>query len=214
MKLEPKQPRGESISWYSRDAGPPNAKEMTFFALLVVKYPPPAVNLADWATRVMRYHPRYISDDLAGLPVDWKPSKQVNVPAIYAPIASAPTPTRPGTRPTWHASPRRCTAGTAMARAKALNLTAQKLHDHNTWQKSEKIKSSKHPARIRWKTLEALFGVAELVQKERRELQRLLDIEEDISSKPSLQETVVMQRAAIDGLQQNSSRRRRRRRRS
>ena len=88
MELKPKEPKGAALHWFDRAPGEPNSTEMLFFGLLVLSTPHER-SLDDWATRVMRYAARYFSEGLTGLPDDWKPSRQVNVPHIYLPLDKA-----------------------------------------------------------------------------------------------------------------------------
>eukprot|EP00966_Prymnesium_polylepis_P146774 3390170-Prymnesium_polylepis.1 len=129
---------------------------MLFFGYLVLVTPTER-NLNDWATRVWRYAPRYFSEGLAGLPDEWKPSKQVNIPDIYQPLAKAYAQSQ------WE-TPMLQRIADAIHQSITddgwkLNLTEQRLRDHYTWQtKDKKVQSSKHPCRIRWKSPEGLIG--------------------------------------------------------
>ena len=161
MELKPKEPRGASISWFKREPGEPNSTEMLFFGLLVLSTPHER-SLDDWATRVMRYAARYFSEGLTGLPDDWKPSRQVNTPDIYEPLAKAYTRTQ------WE-TPVLQRIADAIHQSVTddgfkLNLDPQRLRDHYSWQTKMNASKAKHTCRTRWKCPQALFGVAQLIQ--------------------------------------------------
>eukprot|EP00966_Prymnesium_polylepis_P293154 6771007-Prymnesium_polylepis.1 len=134
----------------------------------------------------MRYAPRYFSDDLAGLPDEWNVTVKVKIPEIYEPIAEAYAET------TWQ-QPMLERIADAISQSVTdagwkLDITAQRLKDHKNWQTNDKnLKNSKHPCRIRWRCLPALFGVAQLIQHKRREMEQLLNME-TVVQKPTHEE--------------------------
>eukprot|EP00966_Prymnesium_polylepis_P324962 7380964-Prymnesium_polylepis.1 len=157
---------------------------MLCWALAVVYTRSSVGELTDWFTNVLRHDAPYISEGEAGLPADWKPSKSVNVPSIYAQLHTASTrmgEAQVGARVAdamqrWDGA--ECVSG----------LTAQSLRDY-----LKRLDGLKKKAPIRWKTAALLFGAARLVKQRRLEMQRLLAIDEPLP-KPTLQESLVLNR--------------------
>ena len=200
MELKPKEPRGASISWFQREPGEPNSTEMLFFGLLVLSTPHER-SLDDWATRIMRYAPRYVSEGPAGLPDEWKVSVKVKIPDIYEPLAKAYAQSQ------WE-TPMLQRIADAIHQSITddgfkLNLDPQRLRDHYSWQtKDKKVQSSKHPCKIRWRCPVALIGVAQLIMHKRRDMEQLLNME-TVLQKPTHEETITLHRKTLDELTEN-----------
>ena len=180
-ELEPKRLPKASNSWFERAQGAPNDKEMLFFTGLVATNGSRVAEQVEWATEVLTYESAFRAHGAAGLPEHWRPSKQVNIPAIFKPLGAAYSSKWPDARLDQ--------IGKAMhawdGEGQHALLEAGNLKYHRS-----------QPPRgpPRWKTFDALFSVAGTIKRHGVKLRQLLKIEEPVYEIPTPME-VVQQRA-------------------
>ena len=156
---------------------------MLFFAGLVATNGSRVADQLEWATEVLKHESAFRAHGASGLPEHWRPSKQINVPAIFQPLGEAYSSQWP--------DPRLDQIGKAMQAwdgdGQHAGLGVGQLKTHKS-----KYQSPKGPPR--WKAFESLFFVAKTINRHGRELRKLLRIPEPLDAVPTPME-VMRQRA-------------------
>ena len=189
MNLQPKKSTADSVSFFERAPGPPNDTEVLFFSLLVCSNGDRVSDLELWASSVLRYESSYCAGPFADMPDDRKVTRKVNTPPILSPLALSYTGVWDMERLKQIAKAIQMWDGPGAAGG----LCPSGLKNHRAWKPSK--------GGPRWKSLEALFGVARLVTRSGVVLRRLLEIVEPIESLPWPYERAQQAEAAVRQLQ-------------
>ena len=160
------------MKWFYVKPGMPNATELLFLALLVLTGHHNVDELKKWASDVLVGARNYNTTGVEGLPVEWKPSRFVNVPVIFAPIHDAYC------KKTWRTDVLDNIGKVIQAwqgDGRCDKLDAQRLREHSEKLRGpSKDKKSKAGGPARWKTSESLIGVATLISKHATDLKQRL----------------------------------------
>jgi hypothetical protein len=181
-ELQPKKPPRASVGWFNSKAGAPTDHEKLFLAALVATNGSTAAELDQWASDIWSRHDAYLSKGVAalGLPPNWSSTQKLD---IFEPLRLGYTCTEWGSK-------RLESIRAAMqlwegtARKDGLDAGRLKSHKQNT------------NAKKRWRSLDALFGVAKLLKHQGRQLRKLLKVDELVDELPSTWEQLVSERAA------------------
>ena len=162
MELEAKGPRTASNHWFAPGKAAPNATENLFLALLVLTNTDETADdrLLAWAYDVLRHEPAYEESGLLGIPSDWRPSRKVNVPEVYSFICEAYAGSQ------WTGD-RLDTIGACIQQWQLTGRHDGLQHGHlqhyRTGEPRGPVVDKKTKPPPRWKTPQALFGVANLI---------------------------------------------------
>ena len=184
-ELQPKPPRA-SVGWFNTKAGASTIHENLFLAGLVATNGSTAAEMDKWASDIWSRHDAYVSKGVAalGLPPNW--SCNADKLDMFAPLKLGYTGTE------WSSARlgRICAAmqlWEGKARKQELDAGRLKSHRQNV------------NARKRWKSLDILFGVANLLRHQGKQLRKLLKEDESVDELPSTWEQLVNERQATAG---------------
>ena len=186
--MEEKGTKEAALKWCDYSPGLPNAIEKLAVALLVADGDMSDEDRAAWASQVMRQHRRWQDLGWAGLPVDWKPTAKVKIPAVFAPIGCVYK--NPGHERA-EAVVTAIQAWQGEGRRDGLNTDHLRRYVELEPPHAPPPDKKSKVGPMRWKTPAMLFGVAELIQERLADLRAALHLDMPRDQVPSAHATIM-----------------------
>ena len=186
--MEEKGTKEAALKWCDYSPSLPNATEKLAVALLVADGDMSDEDRAAWASQVMRQHRRWQDLGWAGLPVDWKPTAKVKIPAVFAPIGCVYK--NPGHERA-EAVVTAIQAWQGEGRRDGLNTDHLRRYVELEPPHAPPPDKKSKVGPMRWKTPEMLFGVAELIQERLADLRAALHLDMPRDQVPSAHATIM-----------------------